>query len=145
MLAVVKSPSEVRARTGFLHRTAPIRVNRFIDSAKSSSSKKWSATVSKCSPSSKALVKSGLEPDSYTEPHRSESPALSTQPNPHLHSAKSSSSKWSATVSKCSPSSKALMKSGLEPDSYTEPHRSESTALSTQPNPHLQKMKRHSE
>ena len=33
---------------------------------------KWSATVSKCSPSSKTLAKSGLEPDSYTEPHRSE-------------------------------------------------------------------------
>ena len=38
MLVVVKkTPGEVRARTGFLHRTAPIRVNRFIDSAKSSS------------------------------------------------------------------------------------------------------------
>ena len=46
--------------------------------------KKWSATVSKCSPSSKTLAKSGLEPDSHTEPHRSESTALSTQPNPHL-------------------------------------------------------------
>ena len=31
---------------------------------------------------------------------------------------------------------KSLAKSGLEPDSYSEPHRSESTALSTQPNPH---------
>ena len=30
------------------------------------SNNKWSATVSKCSPSSKTLAKSGLEPDSYT-------------------------------------------------------------------------------
>ena len=38
---------------------------------------------------------------------------------------------------RASESSKTPTKGGLEPNSHTEPHRSESTALSSQPNPHL--------
>ena len=34
MLTVIKNPAEVRARTGFLHRSDSFRVNRFINSAK---------------------------------------------------------------------------------------------------------------